>query len=259
MQQYGEPDLAAAFPIESQTSDSDKRFLLDVQRVVREQSGDYRYLEIGSFLGGSLAPFLTDPACAAVWSIDERGRRQPDARGRLYDYGGVTSESMLQRLRGCGIDCTRLSSHDGSIDSLPPDSEGLFDLAFIDGEHTDEACFRDFLCTLPRMKRDAAIMFHDSSFVYKALKLINIYLSQSRCASSFFKKAASEMSVILLGRYASLDLARYAGEREDPAVFFEAAEAMLLKQQFRNRVRLGFSPRRLVSLKVVPPKVSRAY
>jgi hypothetical protein len=64
-------DLEYFFPIPSQTS-SRQTFLLGTMRLVRN-SRAYNYLEIGSFLGGSLTPFLMDTACKTILSIDDRG------------------------------------------------------------------------------------------------------------------------------------------------------------------------------------------
>ena len=49
-------DLNEEFPIRSQTSDSDKLSLLQIRDILGCK-GTYKYLEIGSFLGGSLTPF----------------------------------------------------------------------------------------------------------------------------------------------------------------------------------------------------------
>jgi predicted O-methyltransferase YrrM len=149
-------DLANLFPISSQTSANDKLFLLGSMRLAHK-TGSYAYLEIGSFLGGSLTPFLMDPACKMVLSIDERGRVQPDERGISFDYSEITTQSMLDELNRRRIGTEKLRTFDGSINALTDNYTAAFDVAFIDGEHTDEACFRDFLWTLPLMKSDAII------------------------------------------------------------------------------------------------------
>jgi len=172
-------DLANLFPVPSQTSVDDKLFLLGSMRLARKK-GSYAYLEIGSFLGGSLTPFLMDTACKMVLSIDERGQVLPDERGIKYDYSEFTTQSMLDELNRHSIGTEKLRTFDGSIHSLTDNYTASFDLAFIDGEHTDEACFRDFLWTLPLMKSDAFIMFHDSSLIYKSLKLIMVYLDKAK-------------------------------------------------------------------------------
>ena len=75
------------FPINSQTSDSDKEVLLKIRSLLGPK---YSYLEIGSYLGGSLTPFLRDENCIKILSIDNRGQKQPDERGAKFDYSGIT-------------------------------------------------------------------------------------------------------------------------------------------------------------------------
>jgi len=250
--------IARQFPIESQTSERDKAFLLDAQRLIRDVASPYDYLEIGSFLGGSLAPFLSDPACRSILSIDERGLTLPDERGALFDYAGITTQSMLDRLHLAGLATAKLTTHDGSIDTLPvPDR--LFDLAFIDGEHTDQACFRDFLWALPLMKPDAAIMFHDSSLIYKAIRLITLYLRKDGRPFVLMKKKRSEMSAVFLGNLSQRDLGEYFEAGEDCADFYAASEIAVLESNIRNRVRIGSGGERLLDFTVEQPKPEKAY
>src|SRR5262249_34491453 len=218
-------DLAVFFPIASQTSSIDKLFLLGTMRLFRNK-GSYCYLEIGSFRGGSLAPFLLDQACKAILSIDDRGRVQPDERGTSYDYTRITTQSMLDDLHHCGISTDKLRTFDGSIHTL--DDKGItasFDLAFIDGEHTDEACFRDFIWTLPLMKPNSIIIFHDSTLVYKSLRLIMLYLDKAKISYTFFKRSDSEMSALLFGDYRNGDHIQCLGTEEVQSIFFTKAEA----------------------------------
>ena len=72
-------------------------------RDLIRKRGNYKYLEIGSYLGGSLTPFLMDPACQLVLSIDDRGRVLPDERAINYDYTAVTTQSMLDNLHRSGL------------------------------------------------------------------------------------------------------------------------------------------------------------
>ncbi len=246
------------FPIESQTSPRDKVFLLAAQRLIRDAAPAYDYLEIGSFLGGSLAPFLADPACRSILSIDERGRTLADERGALFDYAGVSTQSMLDRLHGVGLATAKLATHDGPIDTLPPPGR-LFDLAFIDGEHTDQACFRDFLWALPLMKENSAILFHDSSLIYKAVGLIALLLRKEDRPFALLKNRNSEMSAIFLGNLSRCDLGRYFEAGEDCADFYAASEISVLEHNIRNRVRIGPGEERLVSFTVEPPRPEKAY
>jgi hypothetical protein len=251
-------EIARLFPIESQSSIRDKEFLLAAQRLMGDFAPCYDYLEIGSFLGGSLAPFLRDPACTSILSIDERGKTLPDERGALFDYAGITTQSMLDRLHEAGLATTKLTTHDGSIDTLPP-SDRRFDLAFIDGEHTDQACFRDFLWALPMMKTDSAVMFHDSSLIYKAIRLIGLLLRKDDRPFAFLKNHDSEMSAIFLGDFSRCHLGGYFETGEDRDDFFAASELSVLEHNIRNRVRSGPGEERLTSVTIDPPKSEKAY
>jgi Methyltransferase domain len=251
-------DIALAFPIESQSSDRDKEFLLAAKRLIADVAPGYDYLEIGSFLGGSLAPFLNDPACQSILSIDERGKTLPDERGALFDYAGITTQSMLDRLHRAGLATTKLTTHDGPIDTLPL-ADRRFDLAFIDGEHTDQACFRDFLWALPMMKPDSAILFHDSSLIYKAIRLIALLLRKEDRPFAFLKNGDSEMSAIFLGDLSRCDLGGYFDVGEDCDDFYAASERSVLEHSIRNRVRSGAGGERLGSFTIDPPKAVKAY
>lgn len=85
-------DILLSFPIQSQTSLADKEFLLNAMGLLSALSDGYEYLEIGSFLGGTLAPFLADPNCRKAFSVDDREREQPDERGLNYSYRGITTQ-----------------------------------------------------------------------------------------------------------------------------------------------------------------------
>ena len=251
-------ELSLLFPIESQSSDRDKEFLLAARRLIAAVAPSYDYLEIGSFLGGSLAPFLADTACNSILSIDERGKTLPDERGALFDYAGITTQSMLDRLHLAGLETTKLATHDGPIDTLPP-SDRRFDLAFIDGEHTDQACFRDFLWALPMMKTDSAILFHDSSLIYKAIRLIFLLLRKEGRPFAFLKNDDSEMSAIFFGKLIRSHREDYFGAGVECDDFFAASEASVLEHNIRNRVRSGPGEERLVTFAIDPPKPEKAY
>ena len=93
-------DLRLFEKISSQTSDGDKRSLLAIQRGLRALADGYVYLEIGSYLGGSLQPHLLDERCRHIYSIDKRPLSQPDARGINYVYQHNSTARMLENLRG---------------------------------------------------------------------------------------------------------------------------------------------------------------
>src|SRR5215210_9559817 len=92
-------DLKLFEKINSQSTDDDKKSLLACQFAVRELKPDYNYLEIGSYLGGSIQPHLLDEKCAKIYSIDKRPKQQPDQRGIDYVYQNNSTARMLEQLR----------------------------------------------------------------------------------------------------------------------------------------------------------------
>ena len=92
-------DLKLFEKIESQSTEPDKQSLLALQSAVRELRPGYRYLEIGSYLGGSIQPHLLDDKCGHIYSLDKRPLQQPDARGFDYRYLNNSTERMLENLR----------------------------------------------------------------------------------------------------------------------------------------------------------------
>jgi hypothetical protein len=162
-------DLFATIPSES--SGNDKRSLLACQNAMRNLKPTYRYLEIGSHLGGSIQPHLLDPRCSRIYSIDKRPARMPDNRGLTFKYPNNTTDRMLDRLR---------EVDQGQMDKLvciEGDSRQLdvarieepVDLCFIDGEHTDEAVLSDFRFVVDALADSGVIVFHDAQIVYHGL------------------------------------------------------------------------------------------
>jgi methyltransferase family protein len=231
-------DVAYEFPIASQTSVADKLALLQIRGIMDRQLSEYSYLEIGSFLGGSLTPFLRDPHCRRILSIDERNRQQPDERGIRYDYVGITHQTMIDGLRTHGFDVGKLQTFDGSV-SAYRDAGEKFDLAFIDGEHTDLACFRDFIHSRPLLKDDAIVVFHDSSLVYKALRIIQELLVASGERFRFIKIRNSEISCIFRNGSAQLALEEMFPVEPDLPGFYANAENALLTAVIKNRLTVN--------------------
>ena len=162
-------DLGLFEKIESQSTDEDKRSLLACQLAVRELRPKYNYLEVGSYLGGSIQPYLRDPKCQRIFSIDKRPKVQPDARGVSYTYLNNSTARMLERLAAVAT-VDKITTMDGSTHDLDPSAVGTtIDLCFIDGEHTDEAVLQDFRFCLQILAEDGAIMFHDASITYNGI------------------------------------------------------------------------------------------
>ena len=95
-------DVSLFEKIYSQTGIEDRESLLAIQNTTRNKYAPtpYAYLEIGSHLGGSIQPYLMDPQCSQIYSIDPRPRQQPDDRcpGYIANYEHNTTERMLELL-----------------------------------------------------------------------------------------------------------------------------------------------------------------
>lgn len=175
-------DLRLFEKIQSQTTERDKRSLLACQMAVRTLRPNYTYLEIGSHLGGSLQPYLPDELCQHIYSIDKRPPAQPDERGFNYEYHNNSTERMLNNLREISEPAL------GKIVCIDEDASKIDlkriehkpQLCFIDGEHTDTACFTDFLFCLKALDRDGLLVFHDAPVVYNGLAQIVSYLEDQR-------------------------------------------------------------------------------
>src|SRR5215213_10018907 len=97
-------DLKLFEKIDSQSTEHDKQSMLALQNAVRQMRPGYKYLEIGSYLGGSIQPHLLDDKCAHIYSLDKRPLKQPDARGFDYTYLNNSTERMLEKLREVAAD-----------------------------------------------------------------------------------------------------------------------------------------------------------
>lgn len=173
-------DLRLFERIESQSTDLDKRSLLACQLAVRTLCKNYTYLEIGSYIGGSLQPYLVDAQCGRIFSIDKRPLVQADERGVDFVYANNSTQRMLDNLEKVyspGLHKITCIDDDGSnID--PKVISPRPQVCFIDGEHTDEACFRDFLFCLKVLEDDGLLVFHDAPVVYNGLSQIVAYLEE---------------------------------------------------------------------------------
>jgi hypothetical protein len=113
-QRIADLDLTLFASIYSQSSDADKQSLLATQHAVRSAFGDYCYLEIGSHLGGSLQPYVVDPRCRRIYSIDKRPEAVPDNRGIAIPYPENSTARCSDNLRPLAP-----ASLDGSSASTP--------------------------------------------------------------------------------------------------------------------------------------------
>lgn len=163
-------DLQLFEKIPSQTTDPDKESLLACELAVREIRPDYNYLEIGSYLGGSIQPHLLDNKCRRIYSIDKRPVSQPDARGYDWVYQNNSTARMIELLKQVGDGTDKITTIDGDTRTIKPQRiEDRVQLCFIDGEHTDEAVVSDFMFCLSVLDQNGAIVFHDAQITYNGI------------------------------------------------------------------------------------------
>lgn len=163
-------DLKLFEQIESQSTDEDKRSLLAVESAVREMTPHYNYLEIGSYLGGSIQPHLLDDKCSRIFSLDKRPPSQPDARGYDWVYKNNSTARMLELLGAVTSDLSKITTIDGDTGTIDPALvDEKIQLCFIDGEHTDESVISDFEFCLKVLSESGAIVFHDAQITYNGI------------------------------------------------------------------------------------------
>ena len=173
-------DLKLFEKIESQSSVEDKQSLLACQFAVREIAGEYKYLEIGSYLGGSIQPFLLDERCKLIYSIDKRPLIQADERGVDYTYLNNSTERMLENLKKVAPEqIEKIQTVDSDTKKIEAETiKEKFELCLIDGEHTDEAVMSDFKFCLNILSKNGAILFDDANVIYNGIANCINYLEE---------------------------------------------------------------------------------
>jgi Methyltransferase domain len=177
-------DLSLYSTIPSLTVLGDKRSLLAVQRATANVNGEYVYLEIGAYLGGSIQPHLVDERCKRIYAIDPRPGQSPDDRaaGHIAHYENNSTEEMISRLGRIGhgdlskIVCFDLDASDvdpGRIENRPH-------LIFIDGEHTKRAVISDFQFCIQVVHEKGTILFHDFHKIHEGILEICASLDRQR-------------------------------------------------------------------------------
>lgn len=227
------------FPITSQTSDQDKISLLRIRELL-SVTESYSFIEIGSYFGGSIYPFAKDPLCEKILSIDKRNQKIPDERGAVYNYAGTSVNDMIGNLKSANIPTEKIINFDGDISEIKGHSRD-YDFAFIGGEHTHEACFRDFIYADKLLKENSIIAFHDSSLTYKALQIIHILLEANQCKFRFVKIKNSEIAIFFRGTWAYLEIQNHFEIEDDLRQFYKNSENFVLLSNIRNRVNISIS------------------
>jgi len=187
------------------SSKLDKQSLLALQSAVRKLKEGYVYLEIGSYMGGSIQPHLMDYHCRKVYSIDKRIYSRPleddnKAEFTPFRYKDNSTETMLEILKQiCPEQIGKIICFDDDAKNINPSLiEEKVDLCFIDGEHTDKAVFSDFLFCLTVINHERGIIaFHDSSIVYKGIMAITRELKKHHIKFRAIKLGGSVYAIAL--------------------------------------------------------------
>jgi len=190
---------------------------------------------------------LKDPQCSHILSIDERNRQQPDERGAKFDYVGITHQTMIDNLVSKNFNVSKLETFDGSVNEYNK-TDKKFDLVFIDGEHTDWACFRDFVHSRKLLKENCVILFHDSDLIYKSLKIIQELLTASNEKFKFIKIKNALISCVFLNDYSLLKLDDIFLIETDLNGYYSNCENALLMENVKRRIKFDVN----YSLKEIP-------
>jgi len=234
-------DISVFDAVPTQLLEADKRSVLAVREVVGRTYGDYAYLEVGSHLGGSLQPFLLDPRCTLLYSVDPRPLHQPDERGDTFRYRGNSTQHMLDTLApsyGDHLDklhCFERHARQVQADELPSRPR----LCLIDGEHTDTAVQEDFRACVALAEADCVIMFDDAHVIYRGLR---------RCLEWLRAEGTPFRAYVLPAKVAVVEVGnlRLAGAPEISDLLV-SAEAFLFATEELDRYR-----RMVVRMKGLP-------
>lgn len=195
-------DLTRFRWIESQSSQADREALLSCQEATCSILPTYVYLEVGSHLGGSLQPHVNDVRCKKILSIDPRPLEQPDERWVTnYKYEGNSTARMLELLSKIpNADLGKIQTFEASSWDLSPGSIPTpVDFAFIDGEHTNAAVFRDFGAVRRFLAPSAFVLFHDCDVTPSAFFRISGVLRKEGLPDRFLHYPGSAVVAIVQG------------------------------------------------------------
>ena len=252
-------DLSLYDPIDSQTSARERLSLLTIQRCIRRHNPQYRYLEIGSHLGGSIQPYYVDSRCVSIYSIDKRPEAQPDERGGVYEYQDNSTQRMLDNLQEKypPVNVSKVITFDQSSEEVDRDLiQPLPDICFIDGEHTNKAAFQDFTFCQAVSKPDAVIVFHDANFIFGALQKIEQLLDQKQTPYAGMVLGGS-VYVLLLGQaidWYSEELSRLAKDKEQ---YFRRSAKNLKKLRLQRRYPFLYKAYQTILPKAFKKKFNR--
>ena len=119
-----------------------------------------KYIETGSYLGCSalLVSLHSDATVLAhdIWVTDWselKGCPPPEVKDYFYEfYNSVKKNNLINRV---------IPVRGNSVYTVGIHDDESIDLAFVDGDHSQEGCLADLNAVWPKMKKGAAILVHD--------------------------------------------------------------------------------------------------
>jgi methyltransferase family protein len=150
----------------------DRRALLALHAATADTRPSFAYLEIGSYLGGSLQAVVRDPRCTQIISIDPRVTTAPNTGVRPVTYVENTTAHMRELLGTVpGADLSKLETFEVGADTLDTNALPVRPAyCFIDGEHTDAAALQDARFCAEAVAGRGVVAFHDAPVVQNGIK-----------------------------------------------------------------------------------------
>jgi hypothetical protein len=185
--------------VRTQSTAKDRTSWLAVQRAVRAADDSFVYLEIGSYLGGSLQQYVQDPKCRRIYSIDNRtrdGRHAENSEDLMLCNLRTVAPAGVDKLVCFSVEACRVAAD--AIEEAP-------DICFIDGEHTDGAVLSDFRFCLGVCAPDAAIVFHDAGVTRAGIRECLRFLKRSGVPFVAHKLPGDTFVVALWGSPVGVD------------------------------------------------------
>lgn len=144
-------------PPRTMHSDDDARVLLDAARGAR------RVVEIGVYEGSSALALQRELGPDAELHLIDPFGSHPDA----LPGGWAASEGATRRLvaragRRLGSRAPAVHWHVALAEEVAAGWTRELDLVFIDGDHSEAGCERDWLCWRPHVRRGGHVVFHDA-------------------------------------------------------------------------------------------------
>jgi Methyltransferase domain len=144
-------------PPRTMHSDDDARVLLDAARGAR------RVVEIGVYEGSSALALQRELGPDAELHLIDPFGSHPDA----LPGGWAASERATRRLvaragRRLGSRAPAVHWHVALAEEVAAGWTRELDLVFIDGDHSEGGCERDWLCWQPHVRRGGHVVFHDA-------------------------------------------------------------------------------------------------